>query len=141
MQKTSTQPSTRLTAVLAESDAPLRDVLQSALDSHNLNAITALDANECLAMAANADIVLLDLMLDGMDGLSLLEALRTEQPSVPLIAFIGQKSIDSLDLDAEALQVLAIKSGANAVFIAPFNLAELLTTTDRLCEQQLIGEC
>jgi two-component system response regulator (stage 0 sporulation protein F) len=63
------------------------------------------------------DIVLLDVKMPGMDGLSLLKSLREMGLGTPIFVMTGY---DSLQVAQEALQ-----SGANAYLPKPFDLLHL----------------
>ena len=71
-------------------------------------------------------------MLEDMDGLSLIEEIRMHKPEAPVIAFIPAASGKQLELEEQSLRKMALQSGANALFIAPFNLGEIAGTIDRL---------
>ena len=87
------------------------------------------------------DLYITDLLLDDMDGLSLIEEMRSIEPNAEIIALLSDTSALSnvvleggLDLNAEAVRKMAIESGAHAVFISPFNLGELVEAIHRLSE-------
>ena len=66
-----------------------------------------------------------------MDGLSLIEELREEYRGLHIIAVMNKESLELVNLTADNITLMAAQSGANAVFIAPFNLAELVATVER----------
>ena len=49
-----------------------------------------------------------------------------------------KKELAAIDMSAESITLMASKCGANAVFTAPFNLAELLATIDRFLEASAV---
>lgn len=71
------------------------------------------------------DLVLLDVKMPGLDGLSLLKSLRETGVSVPIFLMTGY---DSLQVAQEALN-----SGANAYLPKPFDLMHL----DRLISEAI----
>ena len=102
------------------------------------NAMLAL---EHLKSDKYTDLYITDLLLDDMDGLSLIEEMRSIEPNAEIIALLSDTSALSnvvleggLDLNAEAVRKMAIESGAHAVFISPFNLGELVEAIHRLSE-------
>jgi len=64
------------------------------------------------------DLVLLDVMLPGMDGFSVLSAIRREDPDVPVL-LITAKSL-------EADKVYGLNLGADDYITKPFSIRELL---------------
>lgn len=76
------------------------------------------------------DIVISDLRMDGMDGIELLEKIKTGYKDIEVIimtAFATQKS---------ALE--ALKKGANDYLIKPFEMDELFLRVNRIFEQKQI---
>jgi CheY-like chemotaxis protein len=83
------------------------------------------NASQALSMIVRQapDLVLLDVKMPGLDGLSLLKSLRETGVSMPIFLMTGY---DSLQVAQEALT-----SGANAYLPKPFDLMHL---------DRLIGE-
>jgi DNA-binding NtrC family response regulator len=78
----------------------------------------------------NVDIVISDLRMDGMDGIELLEQIKSRHQEIEVIimtAFATQKS---------ALE--ALKKGANDYLIKPFEMDELFLRVTRIIEQKQI---
>lgn len=126
----------------------LQDVLHSSIDAQRYQLLTANTASEGLTIidghpqadnSKNTDttktkIALVDLILEDMDGLSFIEELRARHRGLHIIAIMCKKELAAIDMSAESITLMASKCGANAVFTAPFNLAELLATIDRFLE-------
>lgn len=75
-----------LTALLVEDDAGIREALTLSLADEDILVVCAVsgeDALEC-AKLSHVDVVLLDLMLPGIDGLSVCRILR-ERGDIPII--------------------------------------------------------
>jgi len=70
------------------------------------------------------DLVLLDLQLPGVDGLSVLETLNIETPILMLSARSGS-----------ADRVTGLKKGADDYLTKPFNLEELLLRVEKLIDK------
>lgn len=141
---------------VTESSPCLIDTLSSALDASHFQLTAAKHAVECLKQAVSAQVVFVDLVLEDMDGLSLIEELRstqhleslkqanhsnglnskTEHSSLKIVAFLTRSALEKIDLPVGNIESMAIASGADAVFVAPFNLGELTSTVSRLCEIQ-----
>ena len=119
---------------LVSSTPNLHNVLTSAIDPQHYQLLTAHSASECLNIIGESKIALVDLILEDMDGLSLIEELRARNRGLHIIAVMCKKELAAIDMSAESITLMASQCGANAVFTAPFNLAELLATIDRFLE-------
>lgn len=119
---------------LAASSEHLHEVLKATLDPQHYQLLTAHSATECLNIIDDSKIVFVDLILEDMDGLSLIEEIRSRHRTMHIIAIMCKDELAVIDMSADNIKLMAAQSGANAVFLAPFNLAELLTTVDRFCE-------
>ncbi len=111
--------------LLAEDDQRLRQ----DLERHFLNRGFSVHACATGAQALNAiqqsrfELVLLDIMLPGIDGLSLLDALRRQQ-AVPVMLMSA--------LGAEQDRITGFTRGADDYLPKPFSLAELDARVDAL---------
>jgi len=106
------------TLLLVEDDARLRDDLNLHFQKRGFSVTACQCGNQGLAAlrAGHFDLVLLDILLPGMDGLSLLEALRhVEDTPVMLMSALG----------AEQDRIIGFTRGADDYLPKPFSLAEL----------------
>jgi DNA-binding response OmpR family regulator len=94
--------------------------LERGLQEAGYEVFTASNGNTGyeLAMGRTFDCVVLDLMLPGRDGLSLLADLRREGRTVPVLILTAR--------DAEEDRVLGLDIGGDDYLVKPFGLAELL---------------
>ena len=76
------------------------------------------------------DLVLLDVILPGTDGLAVLETLRTESRMTPVIMLTGTKSVKTA--------VDAMKLGAADYLSKPFDVEELRIVVDRALSSQAL---
>lgn len=131
-------PSSNMTELpkltVAASNLQLCQVLNAALDNDSYQFHIASSATECLNQLTDTQVVFVDLILEDMDGLSLIEEIRMRHRGMHIIAIMCKDELATIDMSAEEVTLMAARSGANAVFIAPFNLGELLTTVERFCE-------
>ncbi len=74
------------------------------------------------------DIVITDIKMPGLDGLSLLEGIKEKGMETDVIVITGFGSIDSA--------VEAMKKGAYDYITKPFNLDELLLRVRKICEKK-----
>ena len=92
--------------VLVVDDNPIDRLIAGRLINQDArcHAIYAEDGNQALACLADhpTSVVLTDLQMDGMNGLSLVHAIRNEYPKVPVIVMTGH---GSEDVAMEALRV------------------------------------
>ncbi len=105
--------------LVVDDDAGLRDLLQQYLSAQGFQVTTVADgsAMDAFFTAQSADIVILDLMLPGEDGLSLARRLRTRS-EVPIIMLSARGE----DVD----RIVGLEVGADDYLAKPFNPRELL---------------
>ena len=81
--------------VIAEDNADSRDALQALLDAHGYEVRVATDGREAVQRAheARPDLVLMDIMMPGMDGLEATRVLRGEEAfdRVPIVALTAME--------------------------------------------------
>src|SRR3954465_13332568 len=109
-----------MTRILVVDDEPqIRRALVLHLEARGYEVVQAATAQAAMQTAATVhpDVVLLDLGLPGMDGLSVIEALRgwTKMPIIVLTV-----------RDDERSKVQALDAGADDYVTKPFGMAELL---------------
>ncbi len=106
--------------LLIEDEVGLRETLKLNLKEQGYKVITASDGHEGLAKARSKspDLIILDLMLPGMDGLSLMRALRLEEIEVPVLMLTARTS--------EMDKIIGLESGADDYLTKPFSLGELM---------------
>ncbi|HKR78771.1 MAG TPA: sigma-54 dependent transcriptional regulator [Nitrospira sp.] len=115
--------------LLVDDEARVRASLKAVLEP-SYEVIQAADAQEGLDLFHKEapHVVLLDVILPGSDGLSVLQALRTEQNPTPVIMLTGTKSVKTA--------VDAMKLGAADYLSKPFDVEELRIVVDRALNSQ-----
>ena len=105
--------------LLVEDEEDIREFLVEALEFSNLKVLEAKDGVEGLEKfrSEKPDIVLTDIYMPRMDGLTLIKNIRLENETVPILTISGA-SDDSL----KTTKLI----GANEAFSKPFNLEELV---------------
>jgi len=126
------------TLFVIESTPFLSRVLSSAYTDGGCEVIHHATAKQGFNNAANASLVCIDLLLEDVDGTSLIEDIRLAHPELPIIGFINQQNCSSCDSEAQQIRTVTEASGASAVVFAPFNLGELMLTVERLLPQREI---
>jgi two-component system OmpR family response regulator len=105
--------------LIVDDDREIRDLLSRFLVKHGLRITTARDGTGLMkAMAERGiELVVLDLMLPGEDGLSLCRRLRVES-RVPVIMLTA--------MGEETDRIIGLEMGADDYIAKPFNPRELL---------------
>lgn len=116
-----TQPTTTGHSILlVEDDTTLRNTLADGLASHGYAVDPRADATELTAVVAESSpsLVILDVMLPGVDGVTACRSLRTSGLDVPVLML----SARSGDMD----KIVGLESGADDYVTKPFSTGELL---------------
>jgi DNA-binding response OmpR family regulator len=110
---------TPVRVLLVEDDAVIREATQLALERHGFEVSVAGDGLAGLAAyrAGRPDVALLDLMLPGMNGVSLCRQIREEGPT-PVIMMSARA--DPIDV------VLGLEAGADDYVTKPFDSTVLV---------------
>ncbi len=114
------------TILVAEDQADIRDLLVMNLRNANYAVTAVADGVAALASQAeqSSDLLILDLMMPGLDGLEVCKALRARGRSMPILMLTAK----STELD----RVLGLELGADDYLTKPFSLAELLARVKAL---------
>ena len=107
------------TILLVEDDATLRHTLALNLRAEGHRVLEAEDGENGLAAARGEkpDLVVLDVMLPRLDGLTVCRLLRRES-AVPIILLTAR--------GAEADKIIGLETGADDYIVKPFSLGEFL---------------
>jgi two-component system, OmpR family, alkaline phosphatase synthesis response regulator PhoP len=121
--------SIRKSILLVEDEENLHDALRLNLEMENYQITSAYDGNEALKAISDEyfDLVILDVMLPGIDGITVAETIRLQQNMVPILILSARNS--------SADRVLGLKKGADDYLDKPFNLEELLLRIKKLIEK------
>jgi CheY-like chemotaxis protein len=119
--------------VLIIDDEPfVREALKRVLEGDGVSVDTAADANSALAQlrAQPADLVIIDVIMPGMDGVQLIRQLRADYPGVRIVAISGGGNFELGGYRPDAISTraylaAATKAGADAALAKPFDTAEL----------------
>lgn len=106
--------------LLVEDDELVAEVLKKALIAQHYLVDLAADGQEGweLAEAFEYDLILLDLMLPKLDGLSFCKQRRAIGDRTPIVILTGQ--------DTSTSKVISLDTGADDYIIKPFDVQELL---------------
>lgn len=105
--------------LVAEDDAPVRNLIITTLKTHEYRYLTASCGTEAISLAAshNPDVLFLDLGLPDLDGIEVIRQIRTWS-GMPIIV-ISARSEDSDKIEA-------LDTGADDYLTKPFSVEELL---------------
>ena len=106
--------------LVVEDDETLAMGLTSALEHEHFQVTHAETGEAALASIEDdvPDILVLDVMLPGMDGLAVLKTVKGEHPELPIILLTARAS----ELD----RVTGLELGADDYVVKPFSLRELI---------------
>lgn len=116
--------------LLIEDDSKTAEYLSRGLATYDHEIIIAGDGHTGLLMAAdgNFDVLIIDRMLPGIDGLSLLRTLRMTRIDVPALFLTALDSIND--------RVMGLRVGGDDYLVKPFELAELEARIGALARRQ-----
>ena len=108
--------------LVVEDEAHIRELIQLHLGLEGLDIEAVADGQEALVRANSEsfDLIILDLMLPGVDGISICRAVRREGPNqdVPILMLTARRE--------ESDKVLGLESGADDYLAKPFGIRELV---------------
>jgi DNA-binding response OmpR family regulator len=106
--------------LLVEDDTLTVNLLTEALNSHNYNVNAAADGETALQLvqAYDYDLIVLDVLIPKLDGISLCRKLRSSGCQMPILLLTA--------LDSSNDRVQGLEAGADDYVVKPFNLEELI---------------
>ncbi len=106
--------------LIVEDDEPLARLLCSWLQDQGFEPKSVHNGEAALLAVQQDDpsLVLLDLTLPGMDGMTLLTKLNVEKPALPVLVLTGRSRLED--------KVLTLNQGADDCLVKPFSFVELL---------------
>jgi DNA-binding response OmpR family regulator len=105
--------------LIAEDDSALASFVKKGLDAEHYAVDVSNDGEQARAMAGefDYDLVVLDLNLPRLDGVSILRYLRTRKPSMPILVLTGRTRVED--------RVQCLDLGADDYLGKPFSFTEL----------------
>ena len=121
--------STKKSILLVEDEENLHESLKLNLELEGYEVTSAFEGNAALKALQGEyfDLVILDIMLPELDGITVLETMRVKSNETPVLILSAKNS--STD------RVLGLKKGADDYLTKPFNLEELLLRVHKLIEK------
>ena len=116
--------------LIVDDEPAIREVVGAVLEDEGYQPRVAANSDEALREVAKRPpaLVLLDIWLEGsrLDGVQILDQIKTALPDLPVIMFSGHGTIETA--------VTAIKKGAYDFIEKPFNSDRLLLAIERALE-------
>ena len=116
--------------LLIEDDEGLAHEVRTELESRAYQVRLIGDGAEALVVAreGNFDLLVVDRMLPGLDGLSLIQQLRDENIRVPVLVMSALSAVDE--------RVRGLKAGGDDYLTKPYAFVELLARIDALMRRR-----
>lgn len=116
----------KLSILLVEDEENLHEALKLNLELEGYEVSSAFDGAQALKSVQNEyfDLIIMDVMLPELDGISVSENIRLQGNEVPILILSAKNS--------SADRILGLKKGADDYLTKPFNLEELLLRVHKL---------
>lgn len=122
-------PDKKFSILLVEDEENLQEALKLNLELEGYEVTGAWDGAEALTAVEKEyfDLIILDVMLPEIDGITVCETIRLSNPDIPILILSAKNS--------SADRVLGLKKGADDYLTKPFNLEELLLRVNNLIKK------
>jgi len=106
--------------LLVDDDAPIRRMLERTLSAEGYEVAAAADGGAALAQVERSmpDVIVLDVAMPGLDGLTVTRRLRSKGIGVPILLLTAR--------DALHQRVDGLDAGADDYLVKPFEVEELM---------------
>ena len=120
MEDINTYEDAKKKILIVDDEKSISDLLVYNLEKEGYKTITAIDGEEGvnLALSQNPDLILLDIMLPKMDGLTVCKKIRQTLSKIPIIML----SAKGEEID----KILGLEIGADDYMTKPFSIRELI---------------
>lgn len=111
---------------LAEDDVKIASLIKTGLEEHEYSVTTIPDGIMALYafQEEEFDLIILDVMMPGMNGIEVCRKLRETNKEVPVLMLTALGSVDD--------KVLGLNSGADDYLVKPFHFKELLARIEAM---------
>ena len=119
----------KFSILLVEDEENLHEALKLNLELENYDVTGAYDGVNALKLVQQEyfDMIILDVMLPEIDGITVCETIRLNNQDIPILILSAKNS--------SADRVLGLKKGADDYLTKPFNLEELLLRVNKLIKK------
>jgi len=122
------------TVLLVDDEAIIRKTLAGKLSDEGYTVLTAENGASALPFlaASQVNLVITDLMMEGMNGIQVLEAVKAHNPEIAVIILTGYGDLTSA--------IDALRLGADDYLLKPCDLNELLFRMHKCLEKQSLKQ-
>ena len=119
--------------LIVEDEQKTRDSVAEGLQLENWQVTTAVSGDEAVAVLGTTtfDLLILDWMLPGMDGMDVLQHARARGIQTPVLLLTARRSLDD--------RVAGLERGADDYLPKPFAFAELLARSRALLRRSVLS--
>jgi two-component system response regulator MprA len=127
-------PATAARLLVVDDDRAIRESLERVLTLEGHRVIAVADGAAALEAARNeqVDLIVLDLMLPSVDGLTVCRVLRSEDDRTPILILTARTETSD--------RVVGLDAGADDYLPKPFDPAELLARVRALLRRTRVGQ-
>jgi len=113
------------TVLIVDDEKNYPPILSAVLQEEGFETLTAGSGQDALSQLENADVdlVLTDMKMPGMDGMSLLEQIKQKDPDLPVIMMTAHGTVDKA--------VEAMQKGAYSYLLKPFDNKRLVVFVNK----------
>src|SRR5262249_4506837 len=119
----------KLKVLIVDDEAPLAETMAEALERTGYEVVTANSGADAMRVLERAEpsIILTDLKMEGMDGLTLLKKAKQDLPDAEVVVITGHGDVQTA--------VEAMRAGAANYVQKPVGLEELRTMVDKAADR------
>ena len=119
--------------LIIEDEVGIVSFLKQGLEEEQFEVESCNNGTDGLAMALSGkyDLILLDWMLPGINGIELCEKFRIENQTTPIIFLTAKDTLDET--------ILGLQTGANDYIKKPFHFEELIEKKEDSPQQEIFG--
>ncbi len=112
--------------LVVEDEQDISDLLKMNLENEGYKVVCVHDGEKAMGSVKeqNFDLVIMDVMLPGVDGISATENIRLNLPNLPVLFLSARNSAQD--------KITGLKKGGDDYMTKPFNLEELLLRIQKL---------
>ena len=120
--------------LVVDDDESIRSTLTRGLAFEGYRPLVAGTGEECLDKITTLfpDLVVLDIMLPGVDGLEVTRRLRASRNDVPVLLLTARDLVED--------RIAGLEAGADDYVVKPFSLAEVLARIDALLRRRPVSD-
>ncbi len=120
----------KINILVVDDEASIRDIVKQVLedDGHKVASVASAEAGLKILAKAPIHLVITDIRMDGMDGIELLEKIKSVKPEIEVVIMTSHASLET--------SVKSLRAGAFDYLMKPFeNLDSISTMVNRVIEK------